>query len=138
MISIRAKSICASLGAAALLLPAVAGAAGEGKKFTRADFERCNQQAMQIAGIDTGSPAALPGAAQQGAQPGAGGAGMPGTTGTGTTGPDTTGTGTGVTGGATGAGTTGSGTGMRAGAADQELERIVQAYRDCLQQAHGN
>jgi hypothetical protein len=139
MMSIRIRSVCASLAAAALLLPAVAGAAGEGKKFTRADFERCNQQAMQIAGIETGSPAALPGAAQQpsqpSAQPGAGGTGMPGTTSSGT-GTGTTGAGTGVTSGTTG--TTGSGTGMGVGAADQELERIVQAYRDCLQQAHGN
>jgi len=127
MMSTKIKATFASLGVAALLLPAVAGAAGDGKKFSRADFERCNQQAMQIAGVETDSPAAMPGVAQpgqpgsqQGTQPGAGA----GTTGSGVS----SGTGTSGSGVSSGTGTMGAG-------ADQELDRVVDAYRDCLQQA---
>jgi hypothetical protein len=137
MMSTKIKATFASLGVAALLLPAVAGAAGEGKKFSRADFDRCNQQAMQIAGVDTDAPAALPGAAQPGTQPGTQQETQPGTQ-PGMQQPGTqpgAGAGTTGTGVGAGAGTTGTGVGAAVGDEDRELDRIVDAYRDCLQQA---
>ena len=139
MMSIKIKGAFASIGVAALLLPAVAGAAGEGKKFSRADFERCNQQAMQIAGVASDSPAALPGAGQQGqpgAQQGTSSSGV--SSGMGTSGSGvSSGTGTSGSGVTSGTGTSGAGVSSGAGTmgADQELDRVVDAYRDCLQQA---
>jgi len=140
MMSIRIKGTLASLGVAALLLPVAAGAGGDGKKFSRADFERCNQQAMQIAGVASDSPAALPGSTQSsqpGSQHGTSGSGTssPGvSSGTGTSG---SGMGTSGSGVSSGTGTTGSSITSGAGTmgADQELDRVVDAYRSCLQQA---
>jgi hypothetical protein len=143
------KTTFAALGIAALLLPAAASA-DAGKKLSRADFDRCNQQAMQIAGIDSDSPAASPqlgtgsGASQpsgsqygtqSGSQPSSGsqtgtqsGTGMQ--TGSGTQ----SGTGTQM-GSGTQTGSSMSGTSGAAGAGDDaKLDRAVQAYRDCLQQ----
>ena len=125
MMSTKIKATFASLGVAALLLPAVAGAAGEGKKFSRADFERCNQQAMQIAGLDVDAPAALPGAAQPGTQPG--------------TEPGTQQDRPGMQQPGTQPGTEaqpGTQPGVGVGVGEEaELDRIVDAYRDCLQEA---
>jgi len=148
MMSTKIKATFASLGVAALLMPAVAGAGGDGKKFSRADFERCNQRAMQIAGVETDSPAALPGASQPGTQPstqpgtssGSGTTGSGVSSGTGTSGSGvSSGTGTSGSGVSSGTGTTGSGvssgTGTMGAGTGQELDRVVDAYRDCLQQA---
>jgi predicted short-subunit dehydrogenase-like oxidoreductase (DUF2520 family) len=51
----RVRIAIASVAVGGLLLPAAAIAGGT---LSRADFERCNQQAMQVAGIsDSQSPA---------------------------------------------------------------------------------
>lgn len=154
------KMAFTSLALTALLVPGVALAGGS---LTKADFERCNQQAMQVAGIaDSQSPAASPGLSGSGAgtsgsmdtaspsSPGAstsGSGGAVGSSGTGMSSPsasgsDTSGsTSTGASSGAAGSSVGGSGTHSGAGStaatggADHEkLDRAVQAYRACLQQ----
>ena len=120
----KLKVAVVSLGVAALLFPAsvlaqaqsgqAADRAGDAQmKLTRADFDRCNQQAMQVAGIpDADAPAAMPGAPTTPGAPGAPGA----------------------------ATTPGAGAAAQPGVGAQvgqqpELDRIVEAYRSCLQQA---
>ena len=133
-----------SLALATLLVPATALAGGG--SLTKADFERCNQQAMQVAGIsDSESPAASPSTSGSGAgtsgTPGSGTSASPGMTSPSTSGSDTSGSpSTGGTAGTSGSGVSGSGTYSGSGAtsatgsADQlKLDRAVQAYRDCLQ-----
>ena len=106
-----------SLALAALLVP---GAALAGGSMTRADFERCNQQAMQVAGIsDSQSPAASPSTS------GSGG----GTSGS--TSPSSSAAGSGVSGSGTHSGA--GAAGVTGGADQHKLDRAVQAYRDCLQ-----
>jgi hypothetical protein len=148
----RPKIAFTSVALAALLVPGTVLAGGS---LTRADFERCNQQAMQVAGIsDTQSPAASPGMQGSGAgstSTGTGTYGSPGTSGSGagagsSPSGSTMGTGSGThtgSGSSVGAGSgtstgTQSGTGagssaMTGGADQQKLDRAVQAYRDCLQ-----
>jgi hypothetical protein len=144
------KTRFAALGIAALLVPSLASAGG-GAKLTRADFERCNQQAMQVAGVDSDSPAASP-QMGTGSQSGTGlgtsapsgsgsqygtqsGSGMP--TGGTHSGP-TSQSGTGMqTGSGTQSGSGMSGAGSAAGTGDDaQLERVIQAYRDCLKQGN--
>ena len=124
------KITFASAGIAALLLPAGAMAGGS---LTRADFERCNQQAMQVAGIsDSQSPAASPGMSSPGRSgSGAGSSGSMGS-GTGSYGSSTSGSMSGGS-GTTGS-TTGAGSSAATSSADQEkIDRAVLAFRDCLQ-----
>jgi hypothetical protein len=142
--SIKIKTTLATLGVAAMLLPSLATAGG-GQKLSRADFDRCNQQAMQVAGIETDSPAASPqlgtGATGTGAtQPSTGaGAERPAGAQTGAQ----TGTGSQV-GTQTGSGTQpGTGAGPQTGVsgamgADAKIEQAVQAYRSCLEQQKQN
>jgi hypothetical protein len=146
-----------SLALTALLVPGVALAGGS---LTKADFERCNQQAMQVAGIaDSQSPAASPGLSGSGAgtsgsmgtaspsSPGASTSGgavgssgtmsSPSASGSATGGSTSTGASTGAAGSSVAGSGTHSGTGSTAatGGADHEkLDRAVQAYRACLQQ----
>ena len=147
-----------SLALTALLVPGVALAGGS---LTRADFERCNQQAMQVAGIaDSQSPAASPGLSGSGAStsrsmgtaspssPGASTSGgavgssrtmsSPSASGSDTSGSTSTGASSGAAGSSVGGSGTHSGTGSTAatgGAGHEKLDRAVQAYRACLQ--HG-
>ena len=154
----RPKMAFTSLALTALLVPGVAVAGGS---LTKADFERCNQQAMQVAGIaDSQSPAASPGLSGSGAgtsgsmgtaspsSPGAstsgGGVGSSGTgmsspsmSGSATGGSTSSGAGSGASGSSVGGSGTHSGTGSTAaagGAGHEKLDRAVQAYRACLQQ----
>lgn len=154
----RPKMAFPSLALTALLVPGVAVAGGS---LTKADFERCNQQAMQVAGIaDSQSPAASPGLSGSGAgtsgsmgtaspsSPGAstsgGGVGSSGTgmsspsmSGSATGGSTSSGAGSGASGSSVGGSGTHSGTGSTAatgGAGHEKLDRAVQAYRACLQQ----
>jgi hypothetical protein len=146
-----------SLALTALLVPGVALAGGS---LTKADFERCNQQAMQVAGIaDSQSPAASPGLSGSGAgtsgsmgtaspsSPGASTSGgavgssgtmsSPSASGSATSGSTSTGASTGAAGSSVAGSGTHSGTGstVATGGADHEkLDRAVQAYRACLQQ----
>jgi len=146
-----------SLALTALLVPGVALAGGS---LTKADFERCNQQAMQVAGIaDSQSPAASPGLSGSGtgtsgsmgtaspSSPGASTSGgavgssgtmsSPSASGSATGGSTSPGASTGASGSSVGGSGTHSGTGSTAatGGADHEkLDRAVQAYRACLQQ----
>jgi len=154
----RPKMAFTSLALTALLVPGVALAGGS---LTKADFERCNQQAMQVAGIaDSQSPAASPGLSGSGAStsgsmgtaspssPGAStSGGAVGSSGTGMSSPSASGsatsgsTSTGASSGASGSSVGGSGThsgpgstAATGGADHQKLDRAVQAYRACLQQ----
>lgn len=136
MTSVRIAFTSVAIGA--LLLP-VAATAGGGS-LSRADFERCNQQAMQVAGIsDSQSPAASPstsGAGTSGSVSGgtgsqSGSSSMPSASGSSTGGSDSTSSGSSVSGGA---GTSGSGSTAASSSGDQDkLDKAVQAYRDCLQ-----
>jgi hypothetical protein len=133
------KTVFAAIGIAALL-PATAFAGGT---LSRADFERCNQQAMQVAGIASAdSPSAspsTPGSGTSGSTSGAGSSQSPsaspsasGTTGATGAGSSTSGS---TTTGSTMSGSgTQSGAGSTAAADQQKLDKAVQAYRDCLQQ----
>jgi hypothetical protein len=123
----------ASVAIGGLLLPAAAIAGGT---LSRADFERCNQQAMQVAGIsDSQSPAASPSTSSSSGSMSTSPSGTSGTSST----PSVSGSGAGgATGGSYGSGSsaTGSGTqsGSMASSADHEkIDNAVQAYRDCLQ-----
>lgn len=124
------KITFASAGIAALLLPAGAMAGGS---LTRADFERCSQQAMQVAGIsDSQSPAASPGMSSPGTS--GSGAGTSGSMGSGAGTPGSYGSSTsGSMSGSSGS-TTGAGSSTATSSADQEkIDRAAQAFRDCLQ-----
>ena len=131
----RPKMAFTSLALTALLVPGVALAGGS---LTKADFERCNQQAMQVAGIaDSQSPAASPGLSGSGA----GTSGSMGTASPSSPGASSGSTSTGASSGAAGSSVSGSGTHSCAGstaatggADHQKLDRAVQAYRACLQQ----
>lgn len=150
----RMTTMLASVTAGALLLP---GAAMAQDRLTQLDFERCHRQAMQVAGVWTETPAASPGTTTtvtpQGTvvvphgtptQPGVSSGTVtppatspgpaPGVSGTGT-GTETTrsgGLGVGPQSG-TGPGSYGPGTGVGAHLdRTQQVERAVQAYRDCL------
>lgn len=133
----------ASVAATTLLL---AGAAlAQQTQLTQADFERCHRQAMQVAGVWTESPAASPGvtaphgtvtqpgptttppATSPGPAPGVSG------TGAGTEPTRSGGLGVGPQSG-TGPGSYGAGGGPTGDRAMQ-IERAVQAYRDCLMAA---
>jgi hypothetical protein len=132
----------ASVAIGGLLLPAAAIAGGT---LSRADFERCNQQAMQVAGIsDSQSPAASPSTSSSSGSMSTSPSGTSGTSSTpsvsgSTSTPSVSGSGAGgATGGSYGSGSsaTGSGTqsGSMASSADHEkIDNAVQAYRDCLQ-----
>lgn len=145
------KTTLASVAAGALLLPAAA-MAQQTERLTQMDFDRCHQQAMQIAGVWTETPAASPGvtqphgtvaphgAPQPGAAPGV--TAPPGTspgpapgvsgTGAGTEPTRAGGLGVGPQSG-TGPGAHGPGTGVGAPLdRAQQIERATQAYRDCL------
>jgi hypothetical protein len=133
----------ASVAATTLLLSGIALA--QQTRLTQADFERCHRQAMQVAGVWTESPAASPGvtaphgtvtqpgpttttppATSPGPAPGASG------TGAGTEPTRSGGLGVGPHSG-TGPGSYGAGTGVGAtGDRAMQVERAVQAYRDCL------
>jgi hypothetical protein len=156
----RFKIALAAVAVALVAVPTFALAAGE---KSRADFERCNQQAMMAAGIsDNGSPAASPSGTT-----GSGSSGSmtsPSTSGTSSTpsGSGTTGAGSGTsvsgsgsstsgsgatssggvsgtggpsgTGGVSGStGVSGSASGSMSAGADAKIDRAVQAYRECLQ-----
>ena len=129
------KMAFTSLALTALLVPGVALAGGS---LTKADFERCNQQAMQVAGIaDSQSPAASPGLSGSGA----GTSGSMGTASPSSPGASSGSTSTGASSGAAGSSVSGSGTHSGAGstaatggAGHEKLDRAVQAYRACLQQ----
>jgi hypothetical protein len=149
------KVAVASVAIGGLLLPAAAIAGGT---LSRADFERCNQQAMQVAGIsDSQSPAASPSTSGTGGSSSGSMSTSPsGTSGTSSTPsvsgststPSTSGSTStpsasgssagGATGGSYGSGSSASGSsaqsGSMASSADQEkIDKAVQAYRDCLQ-----
>lgn len=153
----RMKTTLASVAAGALLLPGLA-TAQQGERLTQMDFERCHRQAMQVAGVWSETPAASPGVTTPGVatppgtvtphgaptQPGvsSGAVTPPGTspgpapgasgTGTGTERTRSGGLGVGPHSG-TGPGSYGPGTGVGAHLdRTQQVERAVQAYRDCL------
>lgn len=156
MMTKRMKTMLASVAAGALLLPGVAMAQQQ-DRLTQLDFERCHRQAMQVAGVWSETPAASPGTTTvtpQGTvvvphgtptQPGVstGTVTPPGTspgpapgesgTGTGTERTRSGGLGVGPQSG-TGPGSYGPGTGVGAHLdRNQQVERAVQAYRDCLE-----
>ena len=124
-----ARMTFASAAIAALLLP---GAAVAGGALNRATFERCNQQAMQVAGISgSQSPSASP------SVPSSGTGNLPGAIST----PSTSGSTGSPTGGITSSPSSSAPSGAgasptaAAGSVDQQtLDRIVQVYRSCLQQ----
>jgi len=135
----------ASVAIGGLLLPAAAIAGGT---LSRADFERCNQQAMQVAGIsDSQSPAASPPTSGTGSSSSSMSTSPSSTSGTSST-PSVSGSTStpsasgssagGATGGSYGSGSSATGSGAQSGSmassADQEkIDKAVQAYRDCLQ-----
>jgi len=133
------RTAFASAAVAALLLPAGVMAGGD---LTRVDFERCNQQAMQMAGISDGqSPAASPSMSGSGtgASGTTSGGAATGSSGTGTSsgsGAGSSGSMSGHSGSTSGGSSTLGGSTTGAGVADREakLDRAVQAYRACLQQ----
>ena len=140
------KILMSSAGLAAVLLP-TAGIAGG--TMTRADFERCNQVAMQAAGVSSPSPSASPTTSGTGAS-GSITSGSTGTTGSSSTGLSASspsgnpvsspGSGTASSPSAgtsssptvSGSGSSVSGSTAVSGGTDPQLERAVQAYRDCL------
>ena len=130
------RIVFTSVALAALLAPGAALAAGS---LTRADFERCNQQAMQVAGIsDSQSPSASPSMPGSGAgtsgsvSGGTGSSGIPGSSIGGSSGAGASGSPS--TGGVSGSAGSVTGSGTYGGADQMKLDRAVQAYRDCLQQ----
>jgi len=129
---------------AALLLPAVAMAGGD---LTRADFDRCNQQAMLAAGVSGAQPSASPSTSGASGSVSSGAPSTGATSGTGvsTSSPSGNTVSSPATGSASspsgtissGATTSGSGSvsssASTSGAHDAQLDRAVQAYRACLQ-----
>jgi hypothetical protein len=130
----RARITFAAAAIAALLLPGAAFAAGP---LNRATFERCNQQAMQVAGVPDSQPSASPSMPSTGTGPLPGAISTPSTSGS--TGSPTGGITSSPRSSASGASRAPSGAGSSSTAAvggtdQQRLDQAVQAYRSCLQQ----
>lgn len=128
-----AKGLGAVAAILAVLLPAAAIGGGG---MTSADFDRCNQQAMLAAGI---SGSQTPSASPSTSGTGTSGTGLStsspsrpdSTSATAPSGSSASGT---ISSGSTvsGSGPSVSSSTAAAGGGDQQLERAVQAYRDCL------
>jgi hypothetical protein len=154
------RSLACLVGIAAVLLPVAAIGAGN---MTRADFDRCNQQAMLAAGVSvsqtpsaspTTSGASVSGGAGSGAtsssgtgistsspsgntvsSPASGSVSSPSASGSiSSTPPSGAAAGGTISSGSTvsGSGQSVSSSATASGGSDQQLERAVQAYRDCL------